>query len=132
MIEQGIKELLTSSTEFSAIAANRLYPLLLPTDSALPAATYNVVSVTPLYELTERVNFTKLRLQIDAWGTTYSDAKDLAAAIVDTLDNFSGLLPDGTQVFGVQLRNSTDDYEHEALTFRVLTEFNIQFAHSAS
>jgi hypothetical protein len=131
MIETGLQQLITEDARFSAIAATRLYPVLLPTEATLPAASYHVIAVTPLYSLDSRVNVNKMRLQIDTWASDYAVAKDLAAAVISILENFAGPLPDGTQVFGVQLQNATDYFEQEALTYRVLTEFYIQFAHAS-
>lgn len=131
MIEDGLQQLITADERFSAIAATRLYPVLLPTISPLPAATYHVVAVTPLYSLDSRVNVNKMRLQIDTWGSDYADAKGLASAVIAILEDFAGPLPDGTQVFGVQLRNSSDAFDPQSLTYRVLTEFYIQFAHAS-
>lgn len=54
-----------------------------------------------------------------------------SSAIVEILDGFTGPLPDTSHVFGIQLRNATDDYEHEALTYRVMLEFAIQYAHTS-
>lgn len=127
MIEQGIQQLITVSPDFQAIAATRLYPVLLPTDCLLPAATYQVISTTPLYTLEDRVDVTKMRLQIDVWGLSYADVKSLAAVIISQLDGFYGLLPDGTNIFGVQLHSSRDEFEHDALIYRVFIQFDIQF-----
>lgn len=128
MIESGIHKLIVTDPRFADIADSRLYPILLPNDSPLPAATYQAISIKALYVLDARVNFDQLRFHVDTWGKTYGHAKDLASAVVKVLDGFSGALPDGSHVFGTQLRNSTDYYEHEALIYRVLIEFDIQFA----
>jgi hypothetical protein len=132
MIESNIRQLITSNTQFTGLAGTRLYPVLLPTESPLPAVTYQSISLKTLYALDERVNFDQLRLQIDVWASTYLDSKALASCIVGILDNFSGSFPDGTYVDGIQLRNSTDYYEHEALTYRVMLQFDIQFSAAIS
>jgi Protein of unknown function (DUF3168) len=128
MIESGLHQLITSDARFSTIAATRLYPVFLPTDSLLPSATYQVIAVKPMYDLNSRVNVSQMRLQIDTWAFEYADAKALRDAIISILDNYSGPLSDGSKVFGIQLLTTTDYFEHEALTYRVLTEFSIQFA----
>ena len=131
MVTAGIFSLLSQNSSINALIGTRIFPVLLPERATLPAVTYQVISMKPQYELQNRVNVTNLRLQIDAWAETYADAKSAVSAIVAVLDNFSGTLPDSTQVFGVQLRNSVDYFEHESLTYRVLAEFDIQFAHSS-
>lgn len=132
MIESGLQNLITSSAAFTALAGPRLYPVLLPDDSPLPAATYQRISTKALYTLDDRVNLTQARFQFDTWANTYADAKNLMAAINTTIDNFSGSLSDGTQVFGVQLYSSTDLYEQEARIYRVTADYTIQYADALS
>ena len=128
MIETGIHALITQSSGFQGIAGTRLYPVLLPEEPILPAATYQRISTKALYTLDDRVNFTQVRLQIDTWAGTYSQAKDLHEAINGVLDNFSGDLPDGTHVYGIQLFTCNDLYESEARIYRVTADYMIQLA----
>jgi hypothetical protein len=128
MIEAGLYQLITSSPAFSSVASNRLHAVLLPTDSTLPAATYQRISTKALYTLDGRVNLTQARFQFDTWAGTYADAKNLMAAINTAIDNYSGDLPDGTHVFGVQLYSCSDRYEQEARIYRVTADYMIQYA----
>jgi hypothetical protein len=127
MIESGLQQLITPSADFGAIAEDRLYPVLLPEQSPLPAATYQLISTVPLYTLEERVNVTEIRIQFDTWAERYGDAKQLMAAINSAIDNFSGDLPDGTHVFGVQLAACNDLFEEAARTHRTSADYLIQF-----
>lgn len=54
-----LQQIVTASPEFSAIAGSRLYPVLLPEGSTVPAATYQLVSTRPLYVLDGKVNLTQ-------------------------------------------------------------------------
>lgn len=128
MIEAGLQKLITSNPDFSRLASGRIYPVLLPENSKFPSATYQTVGGVPLYVLAGRSGFTSMRLQVDTWAKSYAESKALAAAIVGSLDNFSGVLSDGTKVDGIQVSNTYDLYESAALLYRVFIEFAIQFA----
>ncbi len=128
MIEYGLQQLITASSDFSAIAADRLYPVLLPEESSLPAATYQRISTRALYDLENRVDVTQIRIQFDTWAERYTDAKSLMEAINGVIDNFAGELADGDRVFGIQLYSSNDLYENDARLYRVSNDYLIQFS----
>lgn len=127
MLEVGIQQLITADPDFQAIAVDRLYPVILPEDSPLPAATFQRISTTALYTLDARIQVTEIRIQFDSWAQSYGLAKELMDAINSVIDNYSGSLPDGTQVFGVQLANSNDQYEGPARLFRSSADYKVQF-----
>ena len=131
MLEAGLHQLIASSPDFIALASTRLYPVLLPTVSPLPAATYQRITTGALYALQNRVNVTKCRMQFDTWATDYGDAKALMNAINSVLDSYSGTLSDGTQIFGIQLYSCSDRYEPEALLYGVTADYVIQYAHTS-
>lgn len=128
MLEASLQQIIATSTDFNALAGTRLYPVLLPEDPALPAATYQRIFTTPLYALDGRVNFTEVRIQFDTWANDYGQAKQLMVAINAAIDNFSGKLSDGTQVFGIQLDTCNDLYEDAARIYRCSADYLIQFA----
>lgn len=132
MIEAGIHSLIVNSAEFASIADTRLFPVLLSEESPLPAATYQVIATSPLYALDGRINFTEITLQVDAWGETYAQVRSLAQAVESTLDNYSGVLADGSKVQGIQLYQQLDLFEPGARIFRVMSQFKIQFSETAN
>lgn len=119
MIEQSLHALITADQRFVSVAADRLSPVLLSEESALPAATYQVISKRYLYALDGRVSLTNARVQVDTWSKSYGKAKALAEAITEILDG---------SAMDVQLLSSTDLYEHEAQLYRVMTEFSVNYA----
>lgn len=132
MLDTALHQLVFSSTDFTALAATRLYPVLLPDDSPLPASTYQRISTTALYTLNDRVNVTKCRMQFDTWAKTYLDAKNLMKAINDVLDSYSGTLSDGTHIFGIQLYSCSDRFESAAHIYGVTADYVIQYADPVS
>jgi hypothetical protein len=128
MLEAGLQHLITSTNEFTTVAGSRLFPLLLPDNPALPSATYQRITATPLYALDGRIQFTEARIQFDTWAADYGQAKQLMDAINTAIDNFSGQLSDGTKVFGIQLDTCTDLYEESARIYRCSADYLIQYA----
>lgn len=114
MIEQTLHALISADQRFTSLAADRLSPVLLSERSALPAATYQVISKRYLYCLDGRIDLTKARIQVDTWSKSYAQAKSLTDVITGILDG---------STLDVQLLSSTDLYEHEAQLYRVMTEF---------
>lgn len=127
-MESALQKLITSSAGFTALASTRLYPVLLPDEAKLPAATYQTISAIPIYALEGRINLTQYRVQIEVFATTYTGAKGLAAAISDVIDAYSGVLADGSRFDSVTLESYTDLYQSDARVYSVSTDWIIQFA----
>jgi hypothetical protein len=118
MIETQIYALLAGSTALTAQCASRIYPLVLPDDSPLPAISYSFVGGSNRSTQDTRGN-QKYRLEVNCWSDKYLDAVTLRAAVIDTLDGYS---KDG--VFISYLQN-IDLFEHGLLNYRALCEFYV-------
>lgn len=128
MLETGLVALLNSSAAVTAINGGRIYPLLIPANSALPCVTYQLISTVPEYCNDGPTGFTKSRIQVDTWANDYLDAKNLANAVRQTLDGYSGTLPDGTQVLSIMRDNATDLNDEDSRLMRVQTDWLVLFA----
>jgi hypothetical protein len=126
MMEAGLYQRLTADAGFSAIAGERLYPVNLPEEVAGPSATYRVISNLEDYTMDGSTGMMCARIQIDAWATVYADAKALAKAIHDALNDFAGAFPDGTAVANVWLANAaTDGFDADARLYRVQADYRL-------
>lgn len=117
MIESSLFNVLSTSAEVTALASMRVYPLVLPENSPLPAITYHVVASTNNATMLNR-GMQRARVQIDCWGSSYSDAVNLRAACISALGGHSD------SDFQSQLLQMLDFYEREALQYRACAEFN--------
>lgn len=124
-MESGIQKRLVTDHGVSALISSRVYPVLMPDDPTLPAATYQRASTVRDYTTTGPVSLSRIRLQVDSWGRTYADVKALDAAIRVCLEAFSGMLPDGTYVDSIQIDSSQDLYDGSARYFRISTDYLI-------
>lgn len=132
MIEDGLVALITSDTRFSTIAADRLFPVVLPetlldpTTPAPTSATYQVISSIPDRTLDGPTSMVTARVQIDTWAQAYGDAKALAKAVKDILDAYTGTLPDGTHVDDAWRDNTgTDGFDPDSRLYRVQADYKL-------
>jgi hypothetical protein len=96
MIEAGIFSLLSMEPSITALVADRVYPVILPTDGTFPAITYQLVGGTSTPTLTT-TGLQKVRLQIDCWAIDgYLTAATVRAAVTKFLANRVATLSDGT------------------------------------
>jgi len=127
MFEAGLIALIQSDQATVALIANRIYPLVLPQNAVLPAATYQVASGSSPNRTLENALQRIKRLQLDFWGETYSDVKCVEAAIAKTLDGFSGTLSDGTRILMCLRDVPVDRFETSSRFYRVMNEYEITY-----
>lgn len=70
------------------------------------------------------------RIQVSCYGMTYSDAKQLARAVRNALEGFSGSLPDGTQVGQTILASEMDAFEDAPFSFHCPIDFEFWYSES--
>lgn len=121
MLEANLQKLITEASAFAAIAGTRLFPVLLPEESTLPAATYQRITTTRNYTTTGPVALNRVRMQFDCWAETYSQVKQLQAVLLAILDDRS--IYAGTDIDSITLITATDGYEQDARTYRVTLDF---------
>ena len=105
-------------------AEARVFPLLLPNPVELPASSYQQISATPLHAMGVTSTLTRIRVQINAWGTTYAQARTLANEVRATIERFRGAAG-GAVVGDILLDNEMEQYERETNTRRVIQDFTV-------
>lgn len=122
-MEENLIARLLANAGVAAIVGTRVYPGARPQGSALPALVLNKISGAPVYDDEGEAGLLTARMQIDAWGITYTAAKLLARAVRDCL---SGLV--GTQGT-IAFRNVLIDVERDT---RETGANEFQYEYSAS
>jgi hypothetical protein len=121
MIETALHTLILADSRFIDLAGTRLYPTILPDEPQLPAVTYQRITTRRDYTTTGPVSLDRVRLQFDLWASTYSQTKQLQAALLAILEDRS--LYAATAIDSIQLDMATDGYEHDARLYRVSMDF---------
>lgn len=85
-IETGLVERFMADAVVSAIVGTRMYPVQVPQDADRPALAYQRISGPRDYVQTGPSGLAQARIQFTCEGTTYAEAKSLAAAVRANLD----------------------------------------------
>jgi hypothetical protein len=127
MIEAAIAKLKTTPA-IAAVVDVRVYPGRLPQNAPVPAVIVNEISGAPVYSSDGASPLNRSRLQVDAWASTYTDAKLLAREVKAALSGFVGTV--GSTLFRFALiEDERDDDEGganaTAYRFRTSVDFTV-------
>lgn len=122
MVEEAVRALLVADPAVSALVSARVYPAPLPQSPALPALSYQRISATRTRSQEGPSGRARCRFQVDAWASTYDDARQLAAATRRALDGFRGVVA-GVELQEVQLATDRDLYEPDVKLHRVSADY---------
>ncbi len=125
-----ISYMLTQSA-ITDITGTRITPGHRTQGADLPACTVHHVSGVDLYADDGEVGLVNPRIQIDCYGETYGDAKDLAEAVKGALSAVQDLTHDGVNFIYIMLdleqdiqeggSNTSEYLAHTALDFTIWT-----------
>ena len=115
-LESKLYTLLSADAGVTALVALRTYPLVAPQGAEMPFIVYNRISSGRQYSLTGYSNLENPRMQVDCYGTTYSEAKALSEAVITALR--------GATTFGTEQDDPRESFEEDE-TFRISIDFSI-------
>ena len=126
-VEADLIGYLLADSGVAAIVGTRITPVSRTQGDPLPALTVTRVSGAPLYADEGEVGLTNARIQVDSWGSTYTSAKDLAAAVLTRLSAVQDVLQGSTTFIYITMDNEQDFREGGAgepeYLFRVSQDF---------
>lgn len=128
-LEESLFVAVAGDAAVNALAGQRVYPNRLPQKVTYPCVMYFRVSTVRDYHQSGSDGVPQARIQINSYGATYKEAKDLAKAVFDVLDGFNGTLGDlqGANVLGVFSEDEMDDYDDELKVEVVVQDFRIVY-----
>jgi hypothetical protein len=120
MIESTLYNIITADPGIAALITTRAYPVILPTDPTLPAISYLIVggSSTPTMDTS---GMQKTRLEVNCWGSTYSDAVTLRTAVRNALSEYF----DPVANIYITCLQPRDLFDYELRQFRAIYEFYV-------
>jgi hypothetical protein len=118
--------LLEDSTLTIAVGGERIFPVVLPQGVTAPSVVYKRISGVGDHTIQAPTGLAQVRMQIDAYAQTQSDADELSRLIKERLDGYSGPMGN-VQVQGVFYDTMRDDYQDDVKLFRVSQDFMIVF-----
>ena len=107
-LEEALYAHLAADAAIAALVSTRIYPMLVPQDSDLPAIAYQRISRIGQHSHDGASVPARARIQITCLASTYSGAKALAGAVEDALDGYSGTV--SSVVIDAFLDNELDEW----------------------
>lgn len=129
-LEAGIFNVITANSALASLQADRVFRVLLPDGTTLPATVFTIVGggqesgLTSAGPQSRRVQFD---CHADALGGTADQASAIARALIDLLDGFTGQLPGGPAIQSCLLLNEFDRFDNDARNFVRIVEFRVKF-----
>ena len=123
-LPEALRAFILADATVAALIGTRMYALILPQNPTMPALTYTIFGAGGILSHDGPSGLENPTVQIDAWGTTYSDAFELAEAVRVRLNGYSGLL-DTVHAQGIFLVRKRDSYENESELYRRSTDFEL-------
>jgi uncharacterized protein DUF3168 len=123
MIDAALVEKILNGPGISGLIGTRFYPLILPQNTKLPAATFQLIARQARHGHDDEADYQQI-FQVDCWADTYPETKSLADNLRSLLDGYSG--PVGSLDALIFLDNEKDEYIDAAKLYRVSMDFIIK------
>ena len=125
--EEGLLALLAGNAGITAIAGESIFPGMLPEEPTYPAVTCLRISTPEEHTLDGKPSLADPKFQIGCWARTYSQAKQLAAAVRALLDGFIGALgAGGPACQGALIVDHRDYFESEPRVWNMQLDVTLQ------
>jgi len=107
--EAAIRNTLVSDAGVSAVVGSKIYPVLAPSEAALPFITWRRMAVQRQQSLSGPVGVPSVMLSVDLFAETYEAVRELADKVRLALDGWGGTFQN-TVVSNVSLENEADGF----------------------
>lgn len=105
--EELLVSVLKSTPAVIARVGSRIYPMVRPQDSALPAITYQKISGNPQVQMSGPHNMFRERFQITCFAARYSQMKQTADAVRGAFNGYDSTV-DSVEVHIATIDNEVD------------------------
>lgn len=131
MIEQRIVSMMAADATIAAAVGQRISPVVLRQDTALPSLVYRRLAADPEYTLAGRAGWRTVTLQIACWALEYADARALAEAVRELLDAYSETSDVGSIRF-ISVADGADEYVSELDAYGCICNLTIEYDDEAA
>lgn len=123
MIGKVIHTLLTADATVIGLVGDKVFPVIVPQNTAFPAVTYETTSSEPIEVIGWQKIADTVNVQINVFAERYTTAIDIKEAIKAVLDFKHQFASNGLDVCGITPRNDMDGTHNEELNLyhRILT-----------
>lgn len=125
LIEDGLYTHLTAQSTITDIVEDRIYPTVMPQQTALPAIVFYNVGTTPISRQDGRPTLVRSRIQIDCYADRVRDAKLLSEAVRDALESYVGMMGASSVQAVFLLEHGSDDFDDIPSSFRISSDYEV-------
>lgn len=109
-VESALYTLLTSDSGVTALVGTRIYPLLVPDGTALPAVAYQQISMIPRKTHSGPNALRHERYQLTVHASGYDSGRAVQRALRDCLDGYVGEIG-SVRIGEIQVQNEYDGFD---------------------
>lgn len=120
MSETTIYSILVADGNITGLVSTRIYPILAPQNTTNPYIVYRRISGVSINALEGELGTTEGRFQIDAYSTSYAEAKTLAGYV-------KAALKASSSVRGALISDVDFEKEQDTNLYRVSMDFRYWF-----
>jgi len=126
-LDADIYAYLVGQAGITNLVSTRVYPNVLPQNSAYPSITYSRVSDNPVRAMSADASVKQSRYQFDAWGTSAESARALADQIISALNGYVGSMNGNTVVQGIWHDDTVAIHDIDPETKEIFYQYAIDF-----
>jgi hypothetical protein len=136
MLQEGISQALAAAAPITALIGTPgsradqttgIFPIQMPESATLPAIVYFDVHGDGLMTMDGPDPMQFARVQFSCYGKSYGDSKRLARAVRQFLENFAGILPDGTPIGSMRRVSEVDTFEDAPFIYHTPVDIEIVY-----
>jgi hypothetical protein len=128
-IEEALYSYLSTYSGLVSLIAKKIYPIIAPEGTVVPYVTYTRISGQRYHAFRSDSGMTNPIFQFSCFGTSYGNAKAIAAQLRAALQNYSNTMGGvgGVSVQSVLLMDENDLYDEEAKEYYTTIDFQFFF-----
>lgn len=108
--EAVLRSALVANSAVAALVGSRIYPIIAPATAVLPFITWRRSGIQREQTLSGPMGTPTVTVELNMYGTTYEEARDMADKVRRVLDGYGGTA-DNTTVNHAALTNESDGFE---------------------
>lgn len=125
-IEFAIFEHLNADADLTALLGDRIFPMVMHQDAAIPSIVYQKISGVREYTLTDRAGIAEPRFQFSCWGRSYFEAKTTSLKLRKAFELVFPITIGTTnaiKLFDARIVNENDQIDDDTKLFRTLIDY---------
>ena len=131
-LSKALYSRLTGDTNITGLVGTKISPMEARQSWSLPYVTYQIVSDPPTHAMIRDATISNPLVQVDVWGETYPNVKNIANKIRSRLRDYGGTITVSSTSLVIQrifYEGQTDikevDMETNEVTFRIMQEYRV-------